>query len=390
MAGPDRIPGRSTRRKCLPPPRRRGRMSLRRLADGRPAAQRPPPTNKTMQPSRVYVRRHGCMFLSRPVDRNRSPSPSPTPTTDPRHMKLLRALCDCGFVSRKARSGYHYHQWWFPVFSTDTSTLTDVRAALPKADLDRIDHLSFKIYRQTPSDDKERRREASAKMESLSRETHDQFIDRETRLLRDRFASTQNCVFDPAPDTVFPCPVCNNHSLILKKVHVVAFCNADCGHEYEWPDSETSGCPRCGYRPHRFQTEHEEQFANHPRTICWCPCSSSTDAISHVDGYCPKCGELPNEYQLHDVVFCGMHHERLLPYELPANFLFIETESRWVAHRFPNAKLWGDAAPGEEKHAGLYCPLCESDHQRWLQSHAVNDGEPSDAPESRIGSELNG
>jgi hypothetical protein len=73
MAGPDRIPGRWTRKKCLPPPRRRGRMTLRRLADGRPAAQRPQPTNKTMQPSRVYVRRHGGVFRSRPVDRNRSP-----------------------------------------------------------------------------------------------------------------------------------------------------------------------------------------------------------------------------------------------------------------------------------------------------------------------------
>jgi hypothetical protein len=72
MAGPDRIPGRWTRKKCLPPPRRRGRMTLRRLADGRPAAQRPQPTNKTMQPSRVYVRRNGCVFLSRPVDRHRS------------------------------------------------------------------------------------------------------------------------------------------------------------------------------------------------------------------------------------------------------------------------------------------------------------------------------
>jgi hypothetical protein len=75
MAGPDRIPGRGTRKKCLPPPRPRGRMTLRRLADGRPAAhdrRRPQPTNKTMQPSRVYVRRHGCVFLSRPVDRGRS------------------------------------------------------------------------------------------------------------------------------------------------------------------------------------------------------------------------------------------------------------------------------------------------------------------------------
>jgi hypothetical protein len=44
MAGPVRIPGRWTRKKCLPPPRRRGRMILRRLADGRPAAHRRQPT----------------------------------------------------------------------------------------------------------------------------------------------------------------------------------------------------------------------------------------------------------------------------------------------------------------------------------------------------------
>jgi hypothetical protein len=40
MAGPDRTPARGTPKKCLPPPRPRGRMTLRRLADGRPAAQR--------------------------------------------------------------------------------------------------------------------------------------------------------------------------------------------------------------------------------------------------------------------------------------------------------------------------------------------------------------
>jgi hypothetical protein len=44
MAGPVPIPGRGTRKKCLPPPRPRGRMTLRRLADGRPAAQPPQPT----------------------------------------------------------------------------------------------------------------------------------------------------------------------------------------------------------------------------------------------------------------------------------------------------------------------------------------------------------
>jgi hypothetical protein len=67
MAGPDRIPGRSARKKCLPPPRRRGRMTLRRLADGRPAAQRPQPTNKTMH------RRRGATVRGM----ERSPAPAP-------------------------------------------------------------------------------------------------------------------------------------------------------------------------------------------------------------------------------------------------------------------------------------------------------------------------
>jgi hypothetical protein len=135
------------------------------------------------------------------------------------------------------------------------------------------------------------------------------------------------------------------------------------------------GCPKCGDRPHRFQTDHERPFVNHPRTTCWCPCSCSTDSTSHVDGYCPKCGRLPDEYQVDGVVFCGIHHERLRPYDLPADFLFAETESRRVAQQFPNAKLWGDASANEEIRPGSYCPACESDHQRWLESHPLFNGD---------------
>ena len=78
-AGPARIPGRGTPKKCLPPPRPRGRMTLRRLADGRPAAQRRHSTNKRMQPSRVLVQRCGCVFPSRPVDPGTFAETTPVP-----------------------------------------------------------------------------------------------------------------------------------------------------------------------------------------------------------------------------------------------------------------------------------------------------------------------
>jgi predicted nucleic-acid-binding Zn-ribbon protein len=214
-------------------------------------------------------------------------------------------------------------------------------------------------------------------MKAFDDEIHKSFIEREAITLRNQYALDDAVLFDPSLQSAFRCPDCGNDSLVLDQVHVTAICKADCGHEYEWLDSETAGCPRCGYRPHRFQTEHEPRFADRPRSICWCPCSSSTDAISHVDAYCPKCGELPDEYQVDGVVFCGIHYERLLPYELPANFLFIENESRWVARHFPNGKLWGDASVNADSREGSYCPSCESDHQRWLQSHVINDGEQS-------------
>jgi len=303
-------------------------------------------------------------------------------------MKLLRASCGCGFVTRKARSGYHHDKWWFPLFSTDTGTLTDVPVSLPTEDRNRIDQQQFALYHETPRDDKHARREASAKMKAFDDEIHKSFIKRETITLRNQYALDAEGVFDPPLQSTYCCPDCGNDSLVLDQVHVIAICKADCGYEYEWPDSETAGCPRCGYRPHRFQTEHEPRFADRPRTTCWCPCSSSTDTASHVDGYCPKCGELPDGYQVDGFEFCGIHDERLLPYELPANFLFIETESRWVAHQFPNAKLWGDASTNEENREGAYCPSCESDHQRWLRSHVKNDGEQSGEREPRMTPDL--
>lgn len=281
-------------------------------------------------------------------------------------MKLLRASCPCGYRTRKARSGYHYYKWWFPVFHPDDATLVDVLAALPDDLRKHIDQHQFNLYHQTPRDDKAARREASAQMQAFDDEIRTGFINEATDELQRRYGADASCIFDPSLDTSFLCPQCRESTLELKQTSVIAFCRTGCEHTYEWQDSEMSGCPRCGHRPHRFKMEYESEFSDECRTVCWCPCSSSTDCISHHDGYCPKCGDLPDTYDIDGASYCGRHHERLTNYDCPANFLFIETDSRWVAHRFPNAKLWGDADAGSDSLATSYCVSCESDHQHWL------------------------
>jgi hypothetical protein len=287
-------------------------------------------------------------------------------------MKLLRASCPCGYRTRKARSGYHHDRWWFTVFSLTTGKLDDVLAELPADGRQGIHREQFEIYDRTPRDDKAARREALAKMQALDDEIHSKFIERTTIALHSKWQSDDTVIFDPPPSTAFACPRCRKDTLVLKQVSVIAYCKTGCEYKYEWCDSEVGGCPKCGYRPHRFQTEHEDEFAAHPRTTCWCPCSSSTDSISHVDGYCPKCGNLPDAYDVAGGHFCGKHQELMRTYKHSGNFLVIETDSRWVEDQFPNAKLWGDAGVSVDSIDSFYCASCESDRQRWLESHADN------------------
>src|SRR5206468_5430499 len=143
---------------------------------------------------------------------------------------------------------------------------------------------------------------------------------------------------NPDIGSMFPCPQCGRDTLRIDQAYVTAFCRSDCGREYQWHDSEQQGCPKCNHRPHRFAVDTDATFVGQCRTESFCPCSSSLDSVSHLDAYCPKCGHVPNSYQTDGHSFCGIHHEWLRPYQAPENFLFIETASRWVADRFPNAK----------------------------------------------------
>lgn len=288
-------------------------------------------------------------------------------------MKLVQASCDCGFITQKARAGYHFHQWWFPRYAIATGALTDVYRSLPDNDHKRIDQHSIDLFAAIPHTDLAGRREVSADCQRLLNDVHSTFITREFKLLSEQYASQNEVVFNPAVGDELQCPRCGRKKLSLVQVKVIASCKADCGQEYPWRDSEEIGCPKCGYRPHRFRTEIEDSFVGQPRTICSCPCSSTVDCTSHVDGYCPKCGRLPNTYRIGGKPFCGMHHQPMQQYHAPGNFLFIESESRCAASQFPNAKFWGDAPHADDGIALPYCPRCESDQQRWLRSQVPDD-----------------
>lgn len=291
-------------------------------------------------------------------------------------MILLRAMCDCGFFTRKARAGVlhgPWWQWWFPVYSTSNGALTDIHVSLPEAKRELIKQHDFELHLKTPRDDKQARRQAGMVMGAFHRKVHDDYLDQETCILQSRFASENDCVFNPAIGTQLSCPACKRASLAITQVQVTAFCSADCGNVYQWLNSEASGCPRCGSSPHRFQTDCDIRFANHERTICHCSCFTSTEAASHIDGFCPKCGQLPEHYQHGGKDYCGLHHAPMLPFAFPCNIFLREPAARWVAHRFPNAKIWGDAKTGEESVPGMYCQLCESDHQLWLHTEDNHD-----------------
>lgn len=263
-------------------------------------------------------------------------------------MKLLRATCDCGFQTRKARVGYHFHQWWFPLLNTRTGELTDVLRSLPGEQVDRIQ------LGKVPAD-----------------ELHCPYLESVTRELLTQFADQSDAVFNPDIDSTCLCPTCGHNSLRVQQVYVTAICTSDCRHEYQWLDSEQRGCPRCGTRPHRFQVDLESRFSDQARTTSSCRCRSGLDSASHLDAYCPKCGKLPTRYVTGGRAYCGAHHTPLQPYRCPGNYLFIESSSRRAADQFPNAKLWGDAESADHEPSS-YCPTCESEHRRWLAAESAD------------------
>lgn len=260
-------------------------------------------------------------------------------------MKLLRGICECGFITRKARVGYHFHKWWFPIFSVASGELTDVTVSLHENDVRRI---------QLSKADAE--------------EIHVPFIEAAKQRLVSQFANRFDVMFNPKNAATSPCPQCRYDKLIIVAVPVSAKCKADCGYEYSWHDSQEQGCPRCSHRPHRFRVDLEPQLSRQTRITTHCPCSSSMESVSHLDAYCPKCGELPVSYQIVERWFCGVHHTELQPYQMPGNFLFAEPAARWSSHEFPNAKLWGDSETNDSI-ASSYCVECENDHQRWLHTN---------------------
>ena len=231
-------------------------------------------------------------------------------------MKLVRAQCPCGFATRKGPCrGYHFHQWWFPVYCQTTGCLTDAARSFPANECKEFDRMSCEVLVRIPHDRNEQRN-ALAQIEARCMRQHELFIASATRALQVEYANRPDHVFDPPCDARLNCPQCRNETLCIERVVAMAHCK--CGLEYEWPDSEAAGCPQCGHRPHRFRTEHEP--ADLPRTperSPACRCSSSLDSISHVDAFCPKCGELPETYNLGDKSYCGVHHEPLHAYRVP-------------------------------------------------------------------------
>jgi hypothetical protein len=259
-------------------------------------------------------------------------------------MKLLRASCECGYHSRKCRSGYHFHQWWFPVINTLTGELNDVLCALSDEQVDLIQLSKVKAV-----------------------ELHQPFIEGETRQLSLYYADKADVVFNPGIGNIFTCPKCQKQSLCLSHVHVTAICKVDCGHQYSWPDSEEIGCPVCSYRPHYFEVDTELSINEHDRVTSYCGCSSALKSTSHTDAYCPKCGKLPSSYQKNGVSYCGKHHTTKLDYFAPRNFMYYLIEA--PLDQFPNAKFWGNAE-NDDSIASKYCSKCETEHHTWLR---IND-----------------
>ncbi|WP_145249209.1 hypothetical protein [Aeoliella mucimassa] len=253
-------------------------------------------------------------------------------------MKLLRAICCCGYHTRMVRSGRHHRLFWFPLFSASQSVLCDVSMVVP----DESDSLE----------------------------------DEYTADLERRCTNLEEVRFNPPVGTALHCPDCHYDSLLLQQVEVTAICKRDCRHEYAWGDSEDSGCPLCGDRPHAFRIDPVHPHTAAQRSKCYCRCSTTTETSSPLDGYCPKCGALPKSYQVGSRRYCGVHHEKLLPYQMPTNHLFIQHTPPAEVHQFPLAKFWGEAP----HHSGIddwYCLTCESRYQQWRKEQEHADSQPS-------------
>jgi len=125
-------------------------------------------------------------------------------------MRLLRATCECGYQTQKAREGYHFHKWWFPVFSNDTGHLQDVSRQLPE---DQVDLIQL------------------SKVEAS--ELHGPFIESVTAELIADYEKRDNECLNPAVGDSFPCPKCSDSTLQIDVVNVTAYCKTDCGHEYQ-------------------------------------------------------------------------------------------------------------------------------------------------------------
>ncbi len=265
-------------------------------------------------------------------------------------MKLVKASCPCGFVTNKVRWGYHYFQWWFPMFDIKTGRLIEESFVLPEDEQRQL------MTRGT-------RAEIGARCAEVEREIIEQLRARRSPdvLL---FIDQQD-----TDETPLLCTRCHKKTLRLLHVIVWANCRTDCGNRYPWTDSEEQGCPTCSHRPHSFEIEGEGEISE--RCVCYCRCSSRTVCRSYEDGYCPKCGSLPSSYELNGIASCGLHHRQMIPYRLPSGFLFMEPGCRSASHRFPHARIWGEAAPNTDAIEGGYCESCDAMRNEWLAQHNV-------------------
>src|SRR5262245_11623396 len=116
-------------------------------------------------------------------------------------MKLLRAICECGFSTRKARVGYHFHQWWFPVLDIGAGQLTDLSRSLPK---DQVDLIQL----------------SKVCADAL----HQPFIESATKELLSEYIDRPHAAFNPDIGSAFGCPKCRQGTLRIAQVQVTAIC----------------------------------------------------------------------------------------------------------------------------------------------------------------------
>ncbi|MFO0797597.1 MAG: hypothetical protein U0804_08965 [Gemmataceae bacterium] len=268
-------------------------------------------------------------------------------------MKIVRGTCRCGFSTNNARWGRHCWSWWFPIYDVHSGRLGE-------------EHFQL-------TEEERRRLWTNSTVEEIA--AHCLEVEEETtNRLRRRYVESVSAgmvLFINDHDTSsaeLPCPGCHQRTLRFGQVVVWAKCRTDCGRRYLWLDSEVPGCPSCGHRPHSFEIEDENSDQGSPSCVCWCPCSSHTVCHRYENGFCPKCGSTPHGYELNGIPHCGLHHRRLIPYRVPANFLLRETVYSGESYRFPNARIWGEAFEREESVPGGYCENCEAARREWMKT----------------------